>query len=360
MLDGAALWLLLLIFAGGATAVWIAGTHLVSATDALDKHFHLGSALGGLILLAIVTNLPEIAITIGAALHGNLDIAVGNLLGGIALQTVVLAILDFFGKGDKPLTFRAKSLLPVLEAVLVIVVLTLTIIGHQFPASVTFARMTPIGVLIALAWVGGLYLVNKASDGLPWQVAGESDDKNSDGGDGKEGGKNDGKNDENKSGDTKPPIGRTAAVFALCAAVTLGAGYFLEVSGDAIAKHIGLTGILFGATVLAASTALPELSTGLQAIKNNDDALAVGDIFGGNAFLPVLFLLASVISGKAVLPQAHKSDMYLTGLGILLTIVYILGLLFRPKRQIARMGIDSLAVVVLYIAGMVGLAFIKG
>ena len=41
----------------------------------------------------------------------------------------------------------------------------------------------------------------------------------------------------------------------------------------------------------------------------------MGDIFGGNAFLPVLFLVVTLISGKAVLPQANASDIYLTALG---------------------------------------------
>ena len=60
--------------------------------------------------------------------------------------------------------------------------------------------------------------------------------------------------------------------------------------------------------------------------------------------------------GQAVLPQAQNSDLYLTGLGVLLTAIYIYGLIFRPKRQIARMGLDSLAVLVVYALGMVGLA----
>ena len=79
---------------------WLSGT-----ADILSTHFGLGEALCDLILFAIVTNLPEIAITVSAALQHNLELAVGNILGGIAIQTIVLVVLDVFGLGKKdPLT----------------------------------------------------------------------------------------------------------------------------------------------------------------------------------------------------------------------------------------------------------------
>jgi len=107
--------------------------------------------------------------------------------------------------------------------------------------------------------------------------------------------------------------------------------------------------------VLAAATSLPELSTGLASIKLGDYQLAMSDIFGGNAFLPTLFLLATLLSGEAVLPQAHRTDIYLAGLGVLLTTVYIYGLIFRPRRLLLNMGADSLIVLVLYALGVLGL-----
>ncbi|WP_246023191.1 sodium/calcium exchanger protein [Nocardia yunnanensis] len=133
------------------------------------------------------------------------------------------------------------------------------------------------------------------------------------------------------------------------------AGVLLERSGDAIAEHVGLSGVLFGATVLALATSLPEISTGLTAVRHEDYQLAISDIFGGNAFLPVLFLAATLLSGQAVLPHAQRTDIYLTALGMLLTFVYAAGLLFRPRRRIARMGADSLAVLTLYALGLAGL-----
>jgi cation:H+ antiporter len=107
--------------------------------------------------------------------------------------------------------------------------------------------------------------------------------------------------------------------------------------------------------VLAAATSLPELSTGLASVKTGDYQLAMSDIFGGNAFLPVLFLPATLITGEAVLPQAQSTDIYLTALAALLTLVFVTGLLFRPRRRVAGMGVDSLVVLLLYVVGVAGL-----
>src|SRR3954464_11498753 len=105
---------LMLIFAAAAVAIWIAGIRLSSSTSALDTRLGLGSALGGLLLLAIATDLPELAITVTAALNDNLGLAVGNLLGGMAIQTLGLVALDAGAGPERPLTYMVGSLLLVL------------------------------------------------------------------------------------------------------------------------------------------------------------------------------------------------------------------------------------------------------
>jgi cation:H+ antiporter len=349
MLSNLPLAALISLFIAAAAGIWVAGIRLSEATDVLCERWGMGEALGGLIFLAIVTNLPEVAITASGALRNDLSIAVGNILGGIAIQTVVLVILDAMGPSRKaPLSCRAASPAIVLEGVLVIAVLAVTIMGSQLPASLIFARITPAGVMIAGFWVAGVWVISKMRT-VTWPDDDPGFDETE---------------DECPSAESKieqvrrrsTGTARTILVFIIGAVVTLVCGVILETSGEAIASHLGMSGVLFGATILAAATALPEVSTGLAAVRLGDYRMAVSDVLGGNAFLPVLFLLASLLSGQAVLPLAQKTDIYLSALGILLTAVYMTGLICRPSRQIARMGIDSLAVLVLYIVGILGLA----
>lgn len=342
--------LLAVVFLTAAVVIWLAGIQLSDQTDILATRLHLGSALGGLILLAVATNLPEIAIVVSAASAGHLEVAVGNILGGIAIQTVVLVVLDVVGvPAGAPLTYRAASLVIVLEGVAVVAVLAVVIAGTQLPADLTWGRLAPAPLLIAVLWFVSLLLVRRAARDLPWHEQGQPPDSQ-----------------EPPRGHARAATeqhatrrgvgtGRAVAVFGVAALATLGAGVVLERSGEALADDLGLSGVLFGATILAAATALPEVSTGLTSVRHGDYQLAMSDIFGGNAFLPVLFLPAALLSGTAVLPQAQATDIYLTAVGILLTLVYVVGLVFRPTRRCARMGVDSLVVLALYAIAVAGL-----
>jgi cation:H+ antiporter len=102
--------------------------------------------------------------------------------------------------------------------------------------------------------------------------------------------------------------GRPILTFTVASVVTLVAGVVLERSGNQLANNWGMNGVVFGATFLAAATALPEISTGITGVRRQRYTLVFGDIFGGNAFQLTLFLVADLVAGQPVLPSEGKSN----------------------------------------------------
>jgi cation:H+ antiporter len=340
------------LFAVAAAATWAAGMALSSTTDELDHRFGLGDAVGGLVLLAIAGTLPEIAITVAAASAGNLGLAAGNLIGGIAVQTMVLVACDLAVTGDEPLTYLVGSLVPVLEGLMVVVVVGEVLLGALLPASDAIGPVSPASVAIAATWLGLLVVVDRTQRTPRWELAMP--------------GSRPGRPHRRVRGrrHPKPHHARSSAVvvamFAAACAVTLAGGVVLESGGDVLAGRAGINGVVFGATVLAAATALPELSSGIAAVRIGDNRLAAGDIFGGNAFQVCLFLLADLVAGRPVLPAAGLLNGWLGALGIVLTAIYLIGMLVRPEGRRLRLGPDSMLVVVGFALGVAGLSTLPG
>jgi cation:H+ antiporter len=91
---GAPLWINLAVFSCSALAVWLAGTRLARYVDTIARRTGIGHAAAGLLLLAGVTSLPEVAVTVTASAGGNAELALNNLLGSIAMQVAILAVAD--------------------------------------------------------------------------------------------------------------------------------------------------------------------------------------------------------------------------------------------------------------------------
>jgi cation:H+ antiporter len=340
---------LIAIFAFGGVATWVAGIYLSKSTDALDDRLRIGEALGGMVLLAIAGSLPELAITVAAALRGNFDIAAGNLIGGIAVQTMVLAVLDIAVPGNKPLSYLVGSLLPVLEAALVIGLTALVLMGSLLPPSAAFHGVSPASLLIVVFWLLGLWVIERVRKEPAWEVVMP--------------GSRSGRTHRRSHVGVRHPYGKTstlaiAAIFGAGSVVTLVAGAALEISGAELATRAGINGVIFGATVLAFVSALPELSTGIAAVRLGDNQLAMSDVFGGNAFQVCLFLLADIIAGRPVLTVAGRTNAWLATLGIVLSLIYAMSVVVRPSRRILRLGLDSVLAIVLFAVGIVGLVLV--
>lgn len=339
---------LAVVFLLGAIATWVAGVALSKTTDALDVRLGLGEDLGGIVLLAVAGSLPELAITVSAAAQGKLGVAAGNLIGGIAIQTMVLAICDLSAGGKQPLTFLVGALTPVLEGLLVVLVVAGVLMGALLSPSIAIGGVvSPASIAIVVVWVLGVYTIDRVRKQPRWSVSMP--------------GAEPGRRHRRQAPPEKlHPYAsastlRVATVFLTACAVTLAAGVALETSGSTLADRAGIGGVVFGATVLAAVSALPEISSGIAAVRLGDNALAIGDIFGGNAFQVCLFLLADLIAGAPVLPTAGKQNGWLAALGIALTAIYSVGVIVRPGRRVARLGPDSLLAILVFGLGIAGL-----
>ena len=343
----ATIWLVLL-FAAGAGVTWMAGVALSKSTDALDVRLDLGAELGGLLLLAIAGSLPELAITVSAAAHGDLGLAAGNLIGGIAVQTMVLVVCDIACGGERPLTYLVGALTPVLEGMLVVLVVSGVLMGSLLkPATAIAGVVSPASVAIIVVWVVGVYVINRVRQEPRWSVT-------------MPGSKPGRRHRREAHPVASHPLAAhstqaVAGIFAAACAATLIAGVGLEVSGNELASRAGINGVIFGATILATASALPEISSGIAAVRLGDNALAIGDIFGGNAFQVCLFLVADLVAGSPVLPTAGRLNSWLASLGVGLTAIYAIGIVGRPYRCIARLGPDSILCIVVFALGIAGM-----
>ncbi len=347
-MSGLATPLVGLVFVAGAAATWAAGVVLSRSTDALDTRLDLGDELGGIVLLAIAGTLPELAVSVSAAIGGHIGLAAGNLIGGIAVQTMVLVLCDLAAGPRRPLTFLVGALTPVLEALLVVLLTAAVLMGALLkPTTAIAGRVSPASLAIVVLWLLGVYGINRVRHEPRWSVSMP--------------GGQPGRRGRRAAHPSRPhpyagsSTARVVGVFAMACLVTLLAGLALQLSGNTLADRAGINGVIFGATVLAVATALPEISSGIAAVRLGDNALALGDIFGGNAFQLCLFLLVDLIAAKPVLPSAGALNSWLAALGIALTAVYAIGVIVRPQRCRARLGPDSVLALVIFGLGTAGL-----
>ena len=227
---------------------------------------------------------------------------------------MVLLLCDVAVGPQRPLTYLVGRLTPVLEGLLVIILVAGVEMGSLLkPSTAIGGVVNPASLGIVIVWVVGLYVINRAAKDPRWSIEMP----------GSQPGR---RHRERAHPDAAASVRRLArrrgsrAIFGAACTVTLGAG--VDARGErqrCSPNRLGVNGVIFGATVLATATALPEICSGIAAVRLGDNALAMGDIFGGNAFQVCLFLVADLVAGKPVLQSAGNLNAWLAALGVALT-----------------------------------------
>jgi cation:H+ antiporter len=346
------LWLNAVIFLLGSATIWFAGVRLERNADAISERTGLGKAFTGMLLLAAATSLPEVATTITAVvLLNNPTLAVYNLVGGVALQTGIIAVADWSKGRPGALTYFNPRFVLLVEGVGLLVLLQLTIAGFTAGGLPSVASISAWSVLIFLAYVYVMYLTYRHQGHPRWTPSTADDSPQGDAGAAAAGVSN----DEQDRHSTKS-IWLRFSVFSL---IVLVAGWTVAQSADVLADQTGLGDAFLGATLLALATSLPEVSTTTTAARHGRYSMAISNVFGSNAFdVSLLFLADLLYRGGTIMEHAGASVVFVAAIGAIMTTIYVWGMLERQDRTILGIGRDSAAAVLTYLAGMTVLYFI--
>lgn len=316
-----------------AAVVAGAGVVLARAADAIAEATGLGRLLVGSIGLAAATSLPELSVDIAAVQAGHVDLAAGDLLGSSLMNLLILAGIDLCRRnGRKMLSREAAS--HALSATLAIAVTALADI-----AILTVGKLPAVTILGVGGWSWALlisYLLGARmlfiDQRISARLAAESVPE--------------------RSGS----VGMPAAAFLVAAAVLLIAGPRLAAVAADLAERSGLGGTFVGTSLVAVTTSLPELVASLAAVRLGAVDLAIGNVFGSNAFNMIMFVpLDAVYPGSlfAAVSPTHAVTAFAV---IVATAITVLGQLYHAERRLALIEPDAL-LVILVIGGALALVF---
>ncbi len=321
-----------LLFAAAALVIGVVGTAMTRTADRLADLTGVGEAIVGAVLLGSATSIAGITTSVTAAVDGRAALALSNAIGGIAAQTVFLAVADIAYRPAN-LEHAAASVENLLQGALLSTLLALPLLGMAGPRLHAFG-IHPVSPLLVAAYLFGLHLVAEARSQpywLPRQTAKTKED----------------------APDPEAEAQRSLVVlwgrFLGLTLVVGAAGYVIAKTGGQVAGRTGLSGTVVGGLLTAVSTSLPELVTAVAAVRRGALTLAVGGIIGGNSF-DVLFVAFSDAGYRAgsIYHAITDQQVFIIALTLLLTGVLLMGLLRRERWGIWGIGFESFLVLVLY------------
>jgi cation:H+ antiporter len=306
-----------------------AGTRLARYGDALAERTGLGRMWIGLVLIALVTSMPEMVTGISSAvIVKQPDLALGNFWGSCIFNLSILAIIDVIYRRAPVLSVSSsRNILPAVAGISLISIATLAILIGGPAVSLALGR---VGIVSFVLF--GLYLMSIRQMYLfdikhPAEV------------------------EEKPYLYSDLPARKMYAGFSLSALAIIGAGIWLSLIGEEIAVTYNLNASFVGSLFLAIGTSLPELVVAITAVRIGAIDLAVGDILGANMLNTTNIFITDVFYAGGPLLAAVSTRNLVTALAvILMTLVVIIGLKFKHQRKIFNVvSWYSIALILMYV-----------
>ncbi len=296
----------LLMFIAGLVALVIGAELLVRGASRLALSFGISPLVVGLTIVATGTSAPEVAVSVGAALSGNTDIAIGNVVGSNIFN--VLFILGISAL-ITPLVVNAQI---IRQEVPIMIGTSLLLLAFGLDGTL---GTVDCAILLALLVLYTVFLV----------VQSRRETRET--------------NDEYDSAVTSGSRWDAHwAVQVLLIAIGLGflvaGSNWLVDSAIIFAKALGVSDLVIGLTIVAAGTSMPEVATSIMAAIRKQRDIAIGNVVGSSTFniLGCLGLSGLVApEGLAMAPALLNFDIWV----MIATALACLPV-FLSGRQIAR------------------------
>jgi cation:H+ antiporter len=286
----------------------------------------------GIVLFSTVTSLPELTVCItSTSVIKAPDLAIGNVFGSNLFNLLLIAVLDIVqGKGA---ILDLLSLSHVLAASLGILLAGLAILSIGLGLSFNMGFIGLESIILILIYVLGIKILYR------YETVGSP-----------------GRNSEVQESEGISRGKKVYIFFAIGAITIVGAGIWLSVIADAIAQATGWGRSFVGSFMLAVVTSLPELAVGIPLVRMGAFDMAIGNLLGSNIFNIAIIPVADIFFTKGpILANVSQNHILTAVLGIVMTNIVIIDLIYRAKKVPWRFGWGSISIIILYFLGSITL-----
>lgn len=316
-------------FGACAALIALAGWRLSLYGDVIAEKTGLSGTWIGVVLLASVTSLPELATGVSAVAAANApNIAVGDVLGSCVFNLAILVVLDLAHRSESIYTkARQGHILSAGFCVLLLSFVGFSLLLAPRIGGLTLGHVgiyTPVIVVLYLLSMRVVFSYEKR------QMAAYAEE----------------------AAERYPhlTLGQAVLRYALAALAVVGAGIWLPFIGKDIAGlynwHASFVGTLF----IAAATSLPELAVTLSAMRLGALDMAIANLLGSNLFN--LFILAiddAFYRNGPLLSHVSATQAASVMSALAMTGAVIVGLLYRPPGRLFRtVGWISILLLLVY------------
>ncbi len=263
----------LLLFTAGLVLIIKGGDLFVDAATWIAEASGIPKFIIGATVVSFATTLPEMLVSVFAALEGNADIAVGNAVGSVTANTGLIMCLSLVCLNCAMTRKQFGVKAGILLATIVV------LFGFTRDGQLSVFESAVILVFFAIFLAENL-------------IAGRREQENEAS-----------ESDARAKIDAKTMAINIAKFVFGAAAIVLGAQLLID-NGSALARMLNVPDSIIAATMIAIGTSLPELVTTITAIRKKQSSLSVGNIIGANIMdLTLIMPLCALIQGKSMIVE---------------------------------------------------------